>query len=287
MDKSKSGTGTKLVHAGRRRAWTHGIVNPPVYHASTCVFETLEEFDAAVSKPNDGLYYGRRGTPTQWALQEAMAETEPGAAGCRLTPSGVSAIAAGLLAFLKPGDHLLMTDSAYEPTRGLCQGLLKDMGVTTTYYAPTLGSDIASLLQDNTAVVFCESPGSLTFEVQDVAAISAAAHAAGAIVMIDNTWATGLLFNPFEHGVDVSTQALTKYVVGHSDAMLGAILANEEHWAKAEQTVFRLGLCAAPDDAYLGLRGLRTLDVRLRQHEKNALEVAKALSGHPLVSQVL
>ncbi|MEO0410629.1 MAG: cystathionine beta-lyase [Pseudomonadota bacterium] len=278
---------TQIVHAGRRKEWTSGIVNPPVYHASTCVFETLEEFDHAVSNPDAGLYYGRRGTPTQWALQEALIGTEPGAAGCRLTPSGVSAIAASLLAALKPGDHLLMVDTAYEPTRGICQGLLKDMGVSTTYYDPCMGADIQTLMRDNTAVIFCESPGSLTFEIQDIPAISSVAHAHGAAVIMDNTWATGLFFNPFDHGVDISVQALTKYVVGHSDAMLGCIMANEAYWPRAETTVFRLGLCAAPDDAYLALRGLRTLPLRLRQHEQAAMEVATFLEAHPVVDKVM
>lgn len=287
MDKKDVRRNTQIVHAGRRKEWTSGIVNPPVYHASTCLFETLEEFDRAVANPNEGLYYGRRGTPTQWALQEALVETEPGAAGCLLTPSGVSAIAAALLAVLKPGDHLLMVDTAYEPTRGLCQGLLKDMGVETTYYDPLIAGGISPLLKANTAAVFCESPGSLTFEVQDISAICEAAHANDASVIMDNTWATGLFFNPFDHGVDISLQALTKYVVGHSDAMLGCVMANEAHWKRAETTVFRLGLCAAPDDAYLGLRGLRTLPLRLKQHEASALHVAQALEGHPAVDQVM
>lgn len=278
---------TRLIHAGRRPEWTSGIVNPPVYHASTCIFDTLADFNHANANPEEGLYYGRKGTPTQWALEEAMVETEPGAAGCRLTPSGVSAISAALLSVLKSGDHLLMVDSVYGPTRGICNGLLKPMGVETTYYDPMLGADIESLFRDNTAAVFCESPGSITFEVQDIPAIAQVAHARGAAVLLDNTWATGLLFNPFDFGVDISIQALTKYVVGHSDAMLGCVMANEAYWHHTQQTIFRLGLCAAPDDAFLGSRGLRTMALRLKQHEAAALKVAHFLKAHPLVDLVL
>lgn len=278
---------TRLAQAGRKREWTSGIVNPPVYHASTCVFETLEDFDRAIANPNAGLYYGRRGTPTQWSLEAAMVETEPGAAGCKLTPSGVSAIAAALLSVLKTGDHLLMVDTAYEPTRGMCQGLLKDLGIETTYYEPLIGHHIKTLFQSNTKAVFCESPGSLTFEVQDIPAIAQAAHDHGAAVLLDNTWATGLLFNPFEHGVDISVQALTKYVVGHSDAMLGCVLGSDAYWPDLQKTVFRLGLCAAPDDAFLGSRGLRTLALRLKQHEQSALQIAHYLQSHGAVAKVL
>ncbi|MEM6834086.1 MAG: cystathionine beta-lyase [Pseudomonadota bacterium] len=287
MAKKPGPIDTKLVHAGRRPDWTHGVVNPPVYHASTCLFDTVAEFEAAVKNPNAGLYYGRRGTPTQWALQEALIETEPGAAGCRLTPSGVSAIAAALLGVLKSGDHLLVTDSAYEPTRSICDGLLKSQGIETEYFDPMIGSEISRLIKPNTKAVFCESPGSLTFEVQDIPAISAAAKAAGAVVIIDNTWATGLYFNPFDHGVDISIQALTKYVVGHSDAMMGCVMATERYWPRVERSVFQLGLCVGPDDAYLGLRGLRTLSVRLKQHEASAMRVAEFLWAHQHVDTVL
>jgi len=278
---------SEIVHAGRRPQWTNGIVNPPVYHASTCLFDSLAALDEAIKRPDSGLYYGRRGTPTTWALEDAMATLEPGAAGCRLLPSGVAAIATSLLATLKPGDHLLAVDSAYEPTRALADSLLKTMGVETTYYEPLIGAEISRLIKSNTRAIFCESPGSLTFEVQDLAAIANAAHAAGAVVILDNTWATPLLFNGFAHGADIVVHALTKYVVGHSDAMLGSIAASETIWPHVKATVHRLGQCAGPDDAYLGLRGLRTLDVRLKQHEAAALEVARWLRTHPLVERVL
>jgi len=283
----KNALDTQLAQAGRKPEWTNGIVNPPVYHASTCVFDTFAQFRHAATHPNDGLYYARRGTPTQWALEAALMETEPGAAGCRLTPSGLSAISAALISVTTSGDHILVADNVYGPTRALCNGVLKDRGVETTYFDPLVGSDIAQFFQSNTVAVFCESPGSLTFEISDIPAISEVAHAHGAAVLIDNTWATGLLFNPFEFGVDISIQALTKYVVGHSDAMLGCVLANEAYWPKTEKTLFQLGLCASPDDAFLGSRGLRTLSVRLRQHEASALAVAQRLKDHPLIAQVL
>ncbi|MFZ5608975.1 MAG: cystathionine beta-lyase [Pseudomonadota bacterium] len=278
---------TQLTEAGRRPEWTHGIVNPPVYHASTCVFATLAELDAAIAGPEARLYYGRRGTPTTWALEEALKDIEPGAAGVKLTPSGLSAVAACLLAVLRPGDHLLMVDSAYEPTRLLSEGLLKEMGIKTDYYDPLIGAGIAPLIQPTTKAVFAESPGSLTFEVQDLPAIAKAAHQAGAVVILDNTWATPLLFNGFQHGADMVVHALTKYVVGHSDAMLGSVAGTEKIWPRLKASVYRLGLCAGPDDAYLGLRGLRTLEVRLRQQAASALEIARWLATHPLVDRVL
>lgn len=278
---------TQLVEAGRRKEWTHGIVNPPVYHASTCIFETLADLDAAVKDPDAQLYYGRRGTPTSWALEEAMTELEPGAAGTKLTPSGVSAIAAALLAFTKPGDHVLMVDSVYEPSRGIAQSLLKAQGVETTFYDPLIGGGIADLIQDNTSVVFTESPGSLSFEVQDLPAIANAAHERGAVVILDNTWATPLYFNGFAHGADVVIHALTKYVVGHSDVMMGSVAANERHWPKLKATVYRLGLCVAPDDAYLALRGLRTMGARLRAQGDAALKIAHHFATHPEVEHVL
>ncbi len=278
---------TQIVHAGRRPQWTSGIVNPPVYHASTCIFESMAALDEAIAQPDKGLYYGRRGTPTTWALEDAMMTLEPGGAGCRLVPSGVAAIAASLLAVLKPGDHLLLVDSAYEPTRGIAKGLLADMQVETSYYDPMAGAAIADAIRPNTRAIFCESPGSLTFEVQDMPAIAAAAHQAGAVVILDNTWATPLYFNGFAHGADIVVHALTKYIVGHSDAMLGSVAATDTYWPRVKATIHRLGLCAGPDDAYLGLRGLRTLALRLAQHQAGALRVADWLATHPLVERVL
>lgn len=278
---------TQIVEAGRRREWTHGVVNPPVYHASTCVFETLAEFDAAVANPDGGLYYGRRGTPTTWALEEALTALEPGAAGTKLFPSGVAAIATCLMATLNGGDHLLMVDSAYEPTRAFCDKVLKNLGIETSYYDPTIGAGIAGLMRPTTRAVFTESPGSLTFEVQDLPAIVAAAHARDAAVILDNTWATPLLLPAIGLGVDLAMQSLTKYVGGHSDLMMGAVTANARWLPRLKAATYRLGQCAAPDDAMLALRGLRTLPLRLERHQANALAVARWLERHPLVARVL
>ncbi|MFC3713184.1 cystathionine beta-lyase [Sphingoaurantiacus capsulatus] len=278
---------TVVAQAGRRPEWTHGIVNPPVYRASTCLFETLADLDRAIADPDAGLYYGRRGTPTQWALEAALTELEPGAAGTKLYPSGVAAISAALLSVLKTGDHLLMVDSVYEPTRLFCSRTLRDLGIETSYYDPTIGAGIADLIQPNTRAIFMESPGSLTFEVQDVPAIVAAAKARGIVTLIDNTWATPLLFAAIGHGVDLSVQSLTKFVVGHSDVLMGSVTAAPGVWERLRTTSYRLGQTVSADDAYLTLRGLRTLHARMERHGRSALEVARWLEAQPSVAQVL
>jgi cystathionine beta-lyase len=272
---------TRLVAAGRRFS-EHGIVNPPVYHASTILFPTVAAYKARTQP----YLYGRRGTPTTAALAEAVAAIE-GGHGAKICPSGLAAITTTLLAFLKAGDHLLMTDSVYQPARLFCDGILSGLGVETTYYDPLVGADIARLIRPSTRIVYMESPGSLTFEVQDVPAIAAAAHAAGAVAVIDNTWSGGHFFDAFAHGCDVSIQAATKYLVGHSDAMLGTITTNEAHFRRLDAHYQQLGQCAGPDDVYLALRGIRTLDVRLRRHMENALKVAGWLAKRPQVRQVL
>lgn len=278
---------TVIAQAGRRREWTHGIVNPPVYRASTCLFDTLADLDRAIADPDAGLYYGRRGTPTTWALQDALTELEPGAAGTKLFPSGVAAISAALLSVLKSGDHLLMVDSAYEPTRLFCDRTLRDLGIETTYYDPLIGADIAALFRPNTRAVFMESPGSLTFEVQDVPAIVAAAKASEIATLVDNTWATPLLFPAIGHGVDLSIQSLTKFVVGHSDVLMGSVTAGQAAWDRLKAATYRLGQSVSPDDAYLTLRGLRTLHARLERHERSALQIARWLADQPAVERVL
>lgn len=278
---------TVVAQTGRKREWTQGVVNPPVYRASTCLFPTLAALDAAIADPDAGLYYGRRGTPTTWALESALTELEAGAAGTKLYPSGTAAIAAALLAVLKSGDHLLMVDSAYDPTRLFCRRMLADLGVETTFYDPLIGAGIADLIKPNTRVIFLESPGSLTFEVQDVPAIVAVARQHGIVTILDNTWATPLLFPAIAHGVDLSMQALTKYVAGHSDVMMGAVTAAPSMWDRLKAATYRLGQCTSPDDAYLALRGLRTLDTRLERHGRNALKVAQWLTTHPSVDRVL
>ena len=277
---------TKIIEAGRRKEWTHGVVNPPVYHASTVLFERYGDIKKAAADRANNLYYGRMGTPTVWALQEAVAELE-GGAGARVYPSGMAAVSAACLSVLGAGDHMLVADHVYDPTRKLCDKFLKRFGVEVTYFDPMIGAEIADLFQPNTKVVFTESPGSLTFEVMDIPAIAKVAHDKGALVLMDNTWGTPLLFEAFKHGVDLSIHAATKYIVGHSDAMLGIVVANEKTLPQLSDTTLTLGLSTGPDDVFLGLRGLRTLDVRLKQHEKNALKVAKWLKDHPLVDRVL
>jgi cystathionine beta-lyase, bacterial len=278
---------TVLGHAGRNPGANHGIVNPPVYHCSTVLFPTLAELEASDRNPLEGIHYGRMGTPTTFAFEEAIAELEGGYRAVN-TGSGLNAIATALLAFTKAGDHVLITDSAYGPTRRFANDTLAPYGVEVEFYDPTIGAGISRLLKPNTSVVFLESPGSLTFEVQDVPAIAAAAKTVGAKVLIDNTWATPLLFQPLRHGVDVSIHSATKYIVGHADAMLGVITcANAEDWTAVKKAATRTGTCAGPDDLYLGLRGLRTLSVRLRQHQESALVLADWLSKRPEITRIL
>jgi cystathionine beta-lyase len=281
------GAGTRLVAAGRRKEWTRGIVNVPVWRASTILFDSVADLRAAGKRPNDGLYYGRRGTPTQWALAEALTELEPGAAGTMLYPSGVAAIATALLSVLSPGDELLMVDNAYEPSRAFCENILRPMGITTRYYDPLVGAGIAELFGDSTRAVFLESPGSLTFEVQDIPAIVAACRARGIVTLLDNTWATPLLLPAMAFGIDISILACTKYIVGHSDVMMGSATANAARFERLRRTTHSLGHCVGADDAYLALRGLRTLEVRMKQHEAGAIEIARWLEGRPEVAQVL
>lgn len=278
---------TKLVEAGRRKEWTRGIVNPPVWRASTHLFDSVADLKAAGKNPNGGLYYGRRGAPTQWSLAEALTELEPGAAGTVLYPSGVAAIAQCLLALLHPGDELLMVDSVYEPTRIFCATFLKRLGISTVYYDPLASADeVAALCTPHTKALFLESPGSLTFEVQDVPALAAMAREKGIVSLLDNTWATPLLFPALPH-VDISILAATKYVVGHSDVMIGTATARPGIFERIRTTAQRLGNALSPDDAYLAARGLRTMAVRMRQHEEGGLAVARWLADQPEVARVL
>jgi len=278
---------TKLVKAGRRKEWTAGVVNPPVYHASTVLFDSYAGMRESVKKAfSEELFYGRLGTPTLWALEEALASLE-GAKGAKLYPSGMAAIAAALLAVLEAGDHLLVADTVYEPTRKLVSRFLPKFGITVDFYDPMIGAGIKTLFKDNTKAIFVETPGSLTFEVPDLPAIARAAHARDMFVLCDNTWGTPLYHNALEKGADISIHAATKYIVGHADAMLGAALANARTYGLLKYTAFQLGQLAGPDDAYLALRGLRTLEVRLKQHEKAALEIARWLEKQPLVDRLL
>ncbi|MDX1580837.1 MAG: cystathionine beta-lyase [Alphaproteobacteria bacterium] len=280
---------TKLVTAGRgtkRDAKAGGhVVNTPVYHASTILFDTVAELRHAIANKDDVLYYGRRGTPTQESFKAALNEFD-GGVGCLLYPSGVAAITSAILAFVRQGDHILVADSVYEPTRVFCNLGLKRLGVETTYYDPMIGSGIEALFQDNTRLVFTEAPGSLTFEMQDIPAIAEVAHAHDAVVLMDNTWATPLFCDALALGVDVSILSCTKYIVGHSDAMLGSASADEKAWPLLKRAAYMLGQTAAPDDVYLASRGLRTLGVRLKQHEESAIRIAKWLEGRDEVDRV-
>jgi cystathionine beta-lyase len=275
---------TRVVTGGRDPASYHGFVNPPVYHASTVLYPSAEDFVAHRAR----YQYGRRGTPTTEALELAVQELEgPQCAGVALLPSGLAAISAALLSIVHAGDHLLVTDSAYGPTRSYCDQILTRLGVTTAYYDPLVGGAIAGLIQANTRAVFVESPGSLSFEMQDVPAIAAAAHAKGALVVMDNTWATPLYFRALDFGVDLSIHAGTKYFGGHSDVMLGTVAANTATVASLKNHVRLSGLCVGPDDVYLGQRGLRTLAVRLERHYRSGLAVARWLEQRPEVMRLL
>lgn len=274
---------TKAILGGRTPEKFDGAVNTPVYHASTILYPSLAAIRGTQKIP---FTYGRRGTPTSHALETAINDLE-GAAGTVLTPSGASAVSLAILSAVKAGAHMLMVDTAYYPTRKFCDDVLRNMGVETEYYDPLIGGDIAGLIRDNTALIFMESPGSQTFEMQDVPAIVAAAKAKGVMTAIDNTWATPLFFKPLAHGVDMSIQAATKYIVGHADALLGTIATNEAHHKKLRSVHGQLGLCAGPDDIYLALRGLRTMPTRLKQHQQAALHIAEWLQSLAFVRRVL
>ena len=282
------GDATRVVTAGRRDEWTQGIVNAPVWRASTILYDSVADLRAGSKRdPHHRLFYGRKGTPTQWSLADALTSLEPGAEGTFLYPSGVAAIAAALLSVLSPGDELLLADTAYDPTRAMANGVLKRLGIVTRFYDPLVGAGIADRIGERTRAIFMESPGSLTFEVQDVPAIVAAAKARGVTTLLDNTWATPLFFPAIAHGVDLSILACTKYVVGHSDVMLGSVTAAPGHFARLRDTSFQLGQVTSPDDAWLGSRGLRTMSVRLAQHQRSALAIAQWLQTRPEVGAVL
>lgn len=276
------GVHTRLAHIGNDPRDFFGFIQPPVVHASTVLFP-----DAATMAARDQkYYYGTHGTPTTDALT-SMLDALEGSAGTVLVPSGLAAVTLPLLAFLSAGDHVLITNSVYHPTRRFADTVLARMGVEVAYYDPLVGAGIAALMKDNTRVVFTELPASNTFEMQDIPAIAREAHARGAVVMMDNTWATPLYFRPLDHGVDISIHALTKYPAGHSDVLLGAVSANERCWRRLHDTYTALGSCASPDDTYQVVRGLRTMGVRLERHGKSALEIARWLEGRSDVARVL
>jgi cystathionine beta-lyase len=277
---------TLLVHAGRDPERYQGMVNTPVFRTSTVLHPDLESYEAPRDEDYQRISYGRNGTPTTRALEEAVARLEGGYRAVAV-PSGLAAILASLCAFVKNGDHLLVVDSVYGPTRNFCNARLKPNGVDVEYYDPLIGAGVARLIRPNTRAIFCESPGSLTFEMQDIPAIAAAAHAREIPVLADNTWGTPYFFRSFERGVDISIHSATKYIVGHADAMMGIIVTNQQHWRTVRRTVADYGYSASPDDCYLALRGLRTLGVRLKHQMQSALKVAGWLRARPEVKRVL
>ncbi|MEI7376722.1 cystathionine beta-lyase [Dickeya chrysanthemi] len=279
---------TALVAAGRTKRVTQGAVNPVIQRASSLIFDSVQDKKhATANRAKGALFYGRRGTLTHFAFQDAMTELE-GGAGCALYPCGAAAIANAITSFVSAGDHLLVTGSAYEPTQDFCNKVLTRMNISTTFFDPMIGADIATLIQPNTRVVFLESPGSITMEVHDVPAMVAAIRRVNPdiVIMIDNTWAAGVLFRPLDVGVDISIQSGTKYIVGHSDAMIGTAVANARCWDQLREQSYLMGQMADADSAYLASRGLRTLGVRLQQHQENGLRVARWLAARPEVATV-
>ena len=277
---------TRLVEGGRRKEWRGRLVNPPVERASTILFDSVAELDG--SKPKLGEYrYGLQGTATHWALAEALTDLEPGAAGTALFSSGLAAISSAVLSVLSSGDELLVTDSAYGPTRKFCDTILKRFGVSTRYYDPLAGAGISDLIGDRTRAILLESPGSLTMEIQDVPAICDIARRREVITVLDNTWATPLFFQAIAAGVDISDLAATKYVGGHADVMIGTATATKAHFDRLQRTAWDLGHAVSPDDAWLASRGLRTMALRLKQHEASALKIAHWLKEQSSVGAVL
>ena len=281
-DLSRFGPRTQLVHAGRNPAEQHGFVNTPIYRGSTVLYASADDYMHRRAR----FTYGTKGTPTTEALETAWSQLA-GAAGTVLTPSGLAAITVALMSCLKAGDHLLMVNSVYRPTRMFCDGVLARFGVETTYYDPLVGAGIEALFRPNTAAVFTEAPGSQTFEMQDIPAIAEVARRRGATVLMDNTWATPLFFQPHAHGVDLAIDASTKYCSGASDLLLGTVSANERSWPELRRTFNSFSMCAGPEDVFLALRGLRTMPLRLKEHERQALEMARWLGERPEVERVL
>jgi cysteine-S-conjugate beta-lyase len=289
MTNRKNHRDTRIVHAGRHPERFSGAVNTPVFHASTILSGSVAELeDKRARRARDEVVtaYGLPGTPTMHALEEALAELE-GGYRCTLYPSGLAACTGPLMAYLKAGDHLLITDNVYGPTRAFCEGFLKRFGVDVQYYDPLIAGGIEALMKPNTTVVFTESPGSHTFEVQDIPAIAAAAHRHGATVLMDNTWASPIYFDALKHGVDVSIQATTKYLNGHSDVIMGSVVATQAAWPKLRDMHRQVGFSAGPDDIYSVLRGLRTIHIRLARHFETGLKLAQWIQSQPEVARVL
>ncbi len=280
---------TRLIHTARHSDQWSGVVNPPVYRASTVLSPTVGDLHEKVARrgrDEAGIYYGRHGTPTTRAFEEAVAELE-GGYRTLIYPCGLSACTAAIMSYVGAGDHVLITDTVYSPTRNFANRFLARFGVETTYYDPLIGAGIDALIRPNTKLVYTEAPGSHTFEMQDIPAIAAAAHKRGVLVAMDNTWATPLYFRAFDHGVDISVQAATKYIVGHSDVMMGTITTTKEAWQKLRETHAQVGFSASPDDIYLAMRGLRTMAMRLPHHWEHGLKLAEWIQRQPEVERVL
>lgn len=277
---------TLLTHVGREPGKYEGMVNTPVFRTSTVIFPDLQSYEARGGNDYKKVRYGLYGTPTTFALEEAVAKMEGGYQAVAV-PSGLAAITAALCAFVKNGDHVLVADSVYSPTRNFCERQLKPYGVDVQYYDPLVGAGIAKLIKPNTKAVFCEAPGSLTFEMQDIPAIAEVAHANGLVVLADNTWGTPYFFRSFEHGVDVSIHAATKYIAGHSDVLMGIIVTNEQYWLSVRKTVADYGYGVSPDDCYSALRGFRTIGVRMKQQMNSAVRIAQWLEARSEVQRVL
>lgn len=288
-DDENSKPATRLTHAGRRPEWTGRVVNTPVWRASTHLYESEAQRKAATGSDKDGdFFYGRRGAPTQWSLAEALTEMEPGAHGTVLYPSGVAAIAGALLAVMRPGDTVLMTDNAYDPSRSMATGLLKRMGMKHAFFDPLdLPAFEALVAEHQPKAVWFESPGSLTMEVCDIPALAAIAREAKAVTLIDNTWASPLGFAALEHGCDIVMMSLSKHVGGHSDLMMGSCSAGERWYRALRRTSQQLGQVVSPDDAALASRGLRTMGVRLEKSTASAVKIAEWLAGHPRIARVM
>lgn len=289
---SYNNTDTKIVTAGRNAEWTGPVVNTPVWRASTHLYDSCDDLAQGVKSGGDEeFFYGRRGSPTQWSLAQAITEMESpetsGAYGTLLFPSGVAAINIALLSILKPGDVLLMSDNCYDPSRGFANGLLKKMGIETRFFDPLIGATIEDLFCENTKAILMESPGSLTFEITDIPAICDVAKKHNIITLLDNTWATSYFFPALEKGIDINIIAATKYIVGHSDVMMGAVTCSKKYWMLLRKTARQLGQVVSPDDAYLAARGLRTMATRLKTHEQSALKVAHFLDARDDVKTIL
>ncbi|SIQ00552.1 cystathionine beta-lyase [Rhizobium sp. RU20A] len=278
----EAGVNTRLAHIGPDPADYHGFVNPPVVHASTVLFPNARTMETRAQK----YTYGTRGTPTTDALTDAIDALE-GSAGTIVVPSGLAAVTVPFLAFLSAGDHALIVDSVYAPTRHFCDTMLTRLGVEVEYYDPAIGEGLSALMRSNTRLVHTEAPGSNTFEMQDIGLVARIAHAGGAVVTMDNTWATPLFFKPLDHGVDISIHAATKYPAGHSDILMGTVSANRQHWSQLKEASITLGICGAPDDSYQVLKGLRTMGIRLERHQQSTLEIARWLETRDEVARVL